>query len=381
MKKIVFWGFILAICMLCSCGKASDREEYDSKKTENVGNTEGDTLTESVENTASVVNNGVFVLPISNKTIKLDERYSEFAPYITVELLEAAEKNIEEWLDGRGSSYLYLSTDSEGYLNLEVEIIEFVNMEKVRKGEIDPFYGGDDHRHRFYGERISTVSLDKFVRDFRMPSKWRDGFTITNLVNAIIESSADPISERPDVDEDGTFDLQAPGGKTPLEYLRRADESINGESLTVALAGLEDTIIVYYRADDPSNERTVIITPSVMLVLKTSFQTPEWFAYDLYEPITPKVISSKIIHKTDDHGYCLQSYNIFKIINQEGVIEELPELDYDSDVYYAFYNGEEFEIFSDKMWERIYPDEDVPVGELFKRTYERFGVSELIFGE
>jgi hypothetical protein len=115
--------------------------------------------------------------------------------------------------------------------------------------------------------------------------------------------------------------------------------------------------------------------------LKTSFQTPEWFAYDLYEPITTKVISSKIIHKTDDHGYCLQSYNIFKILNQEGVIEELPELDYDSDVYYAFYNGEEFEIFSDKMWERIYPDEDVPVGELFKRTYERFGVSELIFGE
>ena len=207
---------------------------------------------------------------------------------------------------------------------------------------------------------------------------WKSEYKISELEAAIIESKAEPLKKHEGVKDDGTFESGVSGEKMPVEYLSRADESLDGKSIKLDFSGLKDTIVVLYDATDTQEERTVVMTSSVMLVLKTNFVKVENFKEKLSEPMTVEVLSSKIIHKTDDHSYCLQYYSIFK---QGGVIEELPELDYDSDVYYAFYNREEFEIFSDKMWEQIYPDEDVPVGDLFKRTYERFGVSELVFGE
>ena len=53
--------------------------------------------------------------------------------------------------------------------------------------------------------------------------KWKDEYTINELVDAINESSLEPLEENPGINDDGGFDSMTPGTPYPVEYLRRGD--------------------------------------------------------------------------------------------------------------------------------------------------------------
>ena len=230
--------------------------------------------------------------------------------------------------------------------------------------------------------------------------EWKDEYTIVELVAAINESSLEPLEEKPGPNEDGTIDSETPGTPYPVKYLRRADESLCGKTLTLTLAGkwefssdtgpkgetitwTSGTIVVFYEKNDTRDEKTVVITPDVMLVLESNYGSAENFVANTASAASFKVLASKIISQGSDYLYCLQPYDIFEA-GKWAFVEENPELadlelDFESDAYYAFYTENGFEYFSDNMWNKIY-GEDEPVSYMFKRTYERFGVKELIFG-
>jgi hypothetical protein len=120
-----------------------------------------------------------------------------------------------------------------------------------------------------------------------------------------------------------------------------------------------------------------------MLVLESNYGSAENFVANTASATSFKVVSSKIISKGSDYYYCLQPYYIFNG-SEDTFVEENPELadlelDFESDAYYAFYTENGFEYFSDNMWDKIYGEEE-PVSDMFERTYERFGVKDLIFG-
>ena len=247
------------------------------------------------------------------------------------------------------------------------------------------------------GSNESNLPTDEAAEP-KTEYEWKDEYTIVELVTAINESSLDPLEERPGLNEDGSIDPTTPGTPDPVEYLRRADESLCTKILTLSLAGKWEvsfeggasgetvtstygTIVVFYERTEARAERTVVITPDVMLVLQSNYGSAENFVANTASSASFKVLSSKIIGS--DYHYCLQPYDIFEA-GKWAFIEENPELadlelDFESDAYYAFYTENGFEYFSDNMWNKIYGEEE-PVSDMFERTYERFGVKELIFG-
>ena len=215
--------------------------------------------------------------------------------------------------------------------------------------------------------------------------KWKDEYTINELVDAINESSLEPLEEYQRYNEDGSFNQNIPGSKMPLKYLRRANESLIGKTLTLSLCNQMETIVVFYEKNDTREERTVVIVPGVMLVLESDYGSVKNFVDTVAYSRSFKVLSSKIMETgNSSHSDCLLGYRFYKE-NKNWMVEDDPELDYlefdyTGDVCYAFYGENGFEYFNHNMWLKIY-GEDEPVSGLFERTYERFSVKELILGE
>ncbi len=99
------------------------------------------------------------ILPISGDTVRVYERYNDFMPYVTYELVKKAEEKVTEDISKySGGSGFYLSTDVDGYLLLSVEIIK-----NLPEEEWSYDIGCYDHKHLFFSERISSKSLENHV--------------------------------------------------------------------------------------------------------------------------------------------------------------------------------------------------------------------------
>lgn len=92
-------------------------------------------------------------LPICGQSVEIDERYEKFLPYVTDELISAADLALSNTLAEHPDDHsgIYLGTDMDGYLCLCTEII--VDLEPAEEGKTGC---GIDHDHVFYRERIST---------------------------------------------------------------------------------------------------------------------------------------------------------------------------------------------------------------------------------
>ncbi len=96
------------------------------------------------------------VLPVSGKILEVDEKYRKYIPYISDELLSAAETKISEATSKYdNNSGFYFSVDDEGYLCLNVEAIR-----DIPKEEQNEAVGCIDHEHLFFCERITSKGID-----------------------------------------------------------------------------------------------------------------------------------------------------------------------------------------------------------------------------
>ena len=105
---------------------------------------------------------GVYTLtlPQSREVIELREEQVEFVPYLTSNLVEAAERKIsEDVLDYSNKSNFYLQI-TDNYLCLVVEVIKSIEPPTASDGEYVISGCGYDHEHLFFSERISYRALD-----------------------------------------------------------------------------------------------------------------------------------------------------------------------------------------------------------------------------
>jgi len=104
--------------------------------------------------------NGTYTitLPDSQTVIEVDKQYEGYLSSVTDELIEQAEDKISAAITNypENSGY-YLSTDSEGYLCLYVEVIRDIDPPNVVvEGDYTISSGCNiDHEHLFFSERIS----------------------------------------------------------------------------------------------------------------------------------------------------------------------------------------------------------------------------------
>ena len=143
MRRILALLLVCVTCFLCSC----DFNAFD----EIVAESQPETETNEKGNT-------YLIMPISRKKVKLDEEYKEYLPYISYDLLRAAEEKINESAGDNEGSGFYLGIDKEGYLAIEKEVIVSIPEDQRTWGS-----GCYDHKHMFYRGRISTRAIEKNI--------------------------------------------------------------------------------------------------------------------------------------------------------------------------------------------------------------------------
>ena len=141
MKRILALFLVCVACFLCAC----DFNAFD----ENVANS----VIETDE-----IGRTFLILPISKEKLRLGEQYKAYFPYISNELLEEAEKKINDECGDNQNSGFYFGIDHEGYLILQKEVIKMLPSDQV-----DPLAGCGDHKHLFYQERISTQAIEENI--------------------------------------------------------------------------------------------------------------------------------------------------------------------------------------------------------------------------
>ncbi len=109
-------------------------------------------LQDVIQNTAE----GTYIVtPASGQTIRIDEKYSEYIPYISEELISSAESKLTEKVSLYGYDALYyISPDKDGYLCLNKDIVKYYSQDEENNSA-----GCTDHEHISLSERITTKSI------------------------------------------------------------------------------------------------------------------------------------------------------------------------------------------------------------------------------
>lgn len=99
-------------------------------------------------------------LPQSGETLELTEEQARFLPYITDDLVAAAEKKIAQEVAGYDNHSGFYLQINEGYLCLVCEVIHHTEAPD-----------GSDHEHLFYAERISSQAVTGESNSESTPAK------------------------------------------------------------------------------------------------------------------------------------------------------------------------------------------------------------------
>ncbi|MBR5273365.1 MAG: hypothetical protein IKU25_08270 [Clostridia bacterium] len=155
------------------------------------------------------IENGKYflTLPKSQQKIELDDDEIGFAPYITDQLVEAAESKINEDIaQYTNNSRFYLDVSLDNYLYLSTEVIVSIDDPSESTGVCL------DHKHLFFSEKISTSAVE--------PST--PLYSAENIVARYFKSY---------LDYDINFD-----GLTQSEFIDKIEEyRYNGESVMGAV--------------------------------------------------------------------------------------------------------------------------------------------------
>ena len=140
---------VMSACFVAGCGDPNIPEVTTTTVT---SATTAEAVDTGLENLICEDDGYVIVLDTCKKEILLEARYEYFIPYITDELIEAADKHIASVLtaDEIEKAVLKLQIDKEYYLSINGEIIRYLETEDdSQKG------CGIDHDHIFINERIT----------------------------------------------------------------------------------------------------------------------------------------------------------------------------------------------------------------------------------
>ena len=176
MKNILIFIliFVLTALLLCGCansaiatpttkGTHTTGNNASSPTTDNTNATANSLPLAIIDNTNTTINqqengeNSIY-LSISGETLVIRKDYEAYIPYISEEMIKAAELILTEAiLDQKQHSGIYLTTDQEGYLCLALEII--VSLTPPSDGNYNYGGCGIDHKHVFHRQRISTQPI------------------------------------------------------------------------------------------------------------------------------------------------------------------------------------------------------------------------------
>ncbi len=302
-------------------------------------------------------------MPISKVEINLESKYHDFIPYITEELLEAAEKDIVAIKGKVEPRYCTVFTTSEGYLHIQVEYIEMVDPEKIANGyEQVPPCG--DHRHSGCGGRISSQPLEQFVKKTTSSSK----NTIKEMSDVLVKTSKDPIE---------TPTETPPGELPPVEQLRRVDP-LKLEKATLSFKEKTEAIIVFLRRNEERWERTIVITPEVLMVVNTGFGHPRQFSY--LNSVQVNYIKGASIISPEDYKHFKEYKEILDEIAAAKPDAVKPEEDFKGEVFYGYMTADSFDVYDQNTLEKIFADNgyDSSCFDAFEEMYERFGIADII---
>ena len=128
MKRILALVLAALTIFMCSCDMVIQNESE----------TDADVRESASDNNQAFIKTGensrYIIMPISKVTIKLEPQYYDFIPYITEELLEAAEKDIVAKKGKIEPRYCTFFTTNEGYLHIQEEYIKMVDPEAIANG-------------------------------------------------------------------------------------------------------------------------------------------------------------------------------------------------------------------------------------------------------
>ncbi len=96
----------------------------------------------------------ILTLPESKKTVRIREEEAEFIPYISDDLVLAAERKITEEVSAYGNNSEFYLQITDGYLCLTVEVIKYIEPPVSSDGDVISGCGYD-HEHLFFSERIT----------------------------------------------------------------------------------------------------------------------------------------------------------------------------------------------------------------------------------
>ena len=144
MRRILALLLVCVTCFLCSCDLEAVNEIVEESEPE-------------PETETNEKGNTYLIMPISRKKVSLDW-YKEYLPYISYDLLRAAEEKINESAGDNEGSGFSLAIDQEGYLSIVKEVIVPIPEDQRTWGS-----GCYDHKHKFYRERISTRAIEKNI--------------------------------------------------------------------------------------------------------------------------------------------------------------------------------------------------------------------------
>ena len=355
MRRILALLLVCVTCFLCACDEAL------------FGDTQDDVQDSASENNQSFIKvdgvNRFIIMPISKVEIKLEPKYHDFIPYITEELLEAAEKDIVAIKGKVEPRYCTFFTTSEGYLHIQEEYIEMVDPEKIANGyEQVPPCG--DHRHSGCGGCISSQPLEQFIKKTTSSSK----NTIKAMSDVLVKTSKDPIE---------TPTETPPGELPPVEQLRRVDP-LKLEKATLYFKEKTEAIIVFLRRNEERWERTIVITPEVLMVVSTGFGHPRQFSY--LNSVQVNYIKGASIISPEDYKRFKEYKEILDEIAAAKPDAVKPEEDFKGEVFYGYMTADSFDIYDQNTLEKIFADNgyDSSCFDAFEEMYERFGIADII---
>lgn len=356
MRRILALLLVCVTCFLCACDEAL---LFDG--------TQDDVQDSASENNQRFIrvdgNSRYIIMPISKVEINLESKYHDFIPYITEELLEAAEKDIVAIKGKVEPRYCTVFTTSEGYLHIQVEYIEMVDPEKIANGyEQVPPCG--DHRHRGCGGRISSQPLEQFIKKTTSSSK----STIKEMSDVLVKTSKDPIE---------TPTETPPGELPPVEQLRRVDP-LKLEKAPLSFKEKTEAIIVFLRRNEERWERTIVITPEVLMVVNTGFGHPRQFSY--LNSVQVNYIKGASIISPEDYKRFKEYKEILDEIAAAKPDAVKPEEDFKGEVFYGYMTADSFDVYDQNTLEKIFADNgyDSSCFDAFEEMYERFGIADII---
>ena len=154
MKKLFITLFAIMACMLLITG-CDTAKNPQNKETESQTVTETETEKKNEIVAKCVVKKGkryVIVLPESNYSLPVEKEFVKYLPYVTDELVAAAEKKITEDAASLGetSPNWTIKAYEDDKMCLVVEVIKFVEgADYMEEGGC-----GIDHEHIFFAESI-----------------------------------------------------------------------------------------------------------------------------------------------------------------------------------------------------------------------------------